>query len=235
MIRDLRLGRYEDVLPEYAGVDAHLAILDLPYGISSTEWDTTVDLPTLWEILRTVLSKKSVSVAFAVQPFAGAVLNTNLGEFRYDLIWRKPNGTNPFQAKHRPMRNHENILVFASKGHYYEPQMSDGQPYVWDSQRSGGEVAKIRGGGRIENTGVRFPRSVLDFPQERGLHPTQKPVELCRWLIRSYCPPGGIVIDPTMGSGTSCLAAAMEERQFVGVEQDSDYHAIAIDRVSSHD
>tara|TARA_R110002020_G_scaffold65908_3_gene173596 strand:+ start:383 stop:1114 length:732 start_codon:yes stop_codon:yes gene_type:complete len=227
---DLRLGAYAEVLPSLAGLNADLVILDLPYGITSAQWDGAIDLEVLWELLRPTMASSAVVCAFAVQPFAAHVVVSNPTLFKYELIWRKPNGTNPYQARQRPMRNHENILIFG--GSHYSPQMEVGNPYKWDSVRSKGAAARIGGGGRIENEGTRFPRSVLAFPQDRGLHPTQKPVELCRWLIRSYSPSCGCVLDPTMGSGTSGVAATLEGRSFVGIERDADFFGVAQDRTT---
>ena len=228
---DLRFGSYEDVLPELAGWGADLVVLDLPYGITSTQWDREIDLEALWALLGPVVADGGVVCAFAVQPFAAHLVLSNVDQFRYELIWQKPNGTNPYQAKRRPMRNHENVLVFG--GTHYEPQMESGNPYMWDSVRSKGEAANVGGGGRIENRGSRYPRSVLAFGQDRGLHPTQKPVGLCRWLIRTYCPTGGRVLDPTMGSGTTGVAAASEGRLFLGIEQNADYYAVAAERLGT--
>ena len=226
---ELRLGSYQEILPKYRDT-ADLAILDLPYGITSTRWDQRIDLTEFWLLLNAALKSVHTVAAFAVQRFASELIASNRDNFKYDLIWRKPNATNPFQAKQRPMRSHETILIFSLGKPFYEPQMVEGKPYVWDSTRSGGEAANIKGGGRIENDGARYPKSVLDFPQDRGLHPTQKPVSLCRWLIRSYCPPKGTVLDPAIGSGTVGVAARAESRNFVGIEIDPEYYQIATSR-----
>ena len=219
---------YCDVRLEAGSAD--MAILDLPYGVTSCSWDLREDVDRMWEWLSPVLTPDAVTVCFAVQPFTTDLILSNRDNFRYDLVWEKPNGTNPFQAKKRPMRVHESILVFG--GSHYAPQMDGGRAYIWDSKRSKGGAAQISGGGRIDNKGERYPRSVLRFKQDRGIHPTQKPVELCRWLVRTFCPDGGTVLDPTMGSGTSGVAAGLEGRGFIGIESDESYCGDAVERIA---
>jgi site-specific DNA-methyltransferase (adenine-specific) len=141
-------------------------------------------------------------------------------------------GKNPFAAKTMPMKRHENILVFYRKTPTYNPQMEKGKPYIWDSKRSGGEAGGIVGkNDKINNEGTRYPNSILRMKQERGLHPTQKPVELIRYLIRTYSNKHDIVMDCTMGSGTTGVAAVMENRHFIGMESDIIYFELATRRI----
>ena len=131
------------------------------------------------------------------------------------------------------MRRFEEIVVFYKKQPTYNPQMEEGKPYKWNSKRSGGEITgiKYKEDTPIDNKGTRYPTNILEFNQERGLHPTQKPVELLRYLIRTYTNPGEIVLDNTMGSGSTGVAAALESREFIGIELDTQYFDIATQRI----
>jgi site-specific DNA-methyltransferase (adenine-specific) len=220
-------------LPLIAERSVDLVVTDLPYGTTACPWDSIIPLDQMWQELKRVGTPDCVFVFTAQQPFTWALCASNPGDFCYELIWEKPNGTNPFQAKVMPMKRHENILVFARGHGVYHPQMIEGKPYRWNSRRSGGEAGGIaqQGATPIDNKGTRYPSSVLRFGQERGLHPTQKPVALMEWLIRTYSDPGACVLDITMGSGTTGVAAMNTQRHFIGMELDSRYFAIAEERI----
>jgi len=153
--------------------------------------------------------------------------------FKYELIWEKPNGTNPFQAQIMPMKKHENILIFYDRKPVYHPQMRRGKPYKWNSQRSGGSAGGIKQLREtpIDNKGTRYPSSVLRFKQERNGHPTQKPTKLMSWIIRTYSDIGDVVLDFTMGSGTTGVAALKAKRRFIGVELERRYFEMASNRI----
>jgi len=218
-------------LPD-ASVD--LVVADLPYGTTACAWDIVIPLDKLWKELDRVCKPGAVMAFTAQQPFTWQLCASNPKALRYELVWSKPNGTNPFQAKSMPMKKHENVLIFCRKGgHTYHPQMEAGKPYKWNSRRTKGEAGGV-GQDRdtpIDNEGTRYPGSVLSFKQERGLHPTQKPVELMAWLIRTYSNPGEVVLDPTMGSGTTGVAAAIEGRRFIGIERDATHFATSARRI----
>jgi len=210
-----------------------LVLVDLPYGTTACPWDSVIPLPELWDQLKRVAKPKTNFVFTAQQPFTWALAASNPNWFRYELIWEKPNGTNPYQAKRMPMKRHENILVFYGTAGVYNPQMSEGKPYKWSARRSGSQAGGMARGrdSAIDNKGTRYPTSVLRFPQERGLHPTQKPVPLMEWLIRTYSNPGDIVLDCCMGSGTTGIAAVRTGRRFVGIEKSTEYFRLARDRI----
>lgn len=223
-----------NVLPGIEAGSVSLVLTDLPYGTTACKWDSVLPLDDLWHQLHRVAKPNAVFVFTAQQPFAWVLCASNPAELRYELIWEKPNGTNPFQAKRMPMKKHENVLVFSRGGaSTYNPQMTAGKPYKWNSRRSGGEAGGIIQSKEtpIDNKGTRYPGSVLRFPQERGLHPTQKPVALMEWLIRTYSNPGDIVLDVTMGSGTTGVAAVNAGREFLGVELEQRYYNTAIERI----
>jgi site-specific DNA-methyltransferase (adenine-specific) len=153
--------------------------------------------------------------------------------FRYELIWQKPNGTNPYQAHIMPMKKHENILVFYNKKPTYNPQMIKGKPYKWNSTRSGGNAGGIKQLKEtpIDNKGTRYPSSILKFKQERNGHPTQKPVTLMSWIIKTYSNTDDLVLDFTMGSGTTGIAAINNKRRFIGIEINEQYFNMAQERM----
>lgn len=224
-----------EVLPTLEAGSIDLVLTDLPYGTTACKWDSVLPLDQLWAELHRVASEDAVFLFTAQQPFTWVLCSSNPGEFKYELIWEKPNGTNPFQAKRMPMKKHENILVFSRGAGTYNPQMVAGKPYKWNSARSGGEAGGIKQSREtpIDNPGTRYPGSVLRFPQERGQHPTQKPVGLMEWLIETYSNPGDRVLDVTMGSGTTGVAAVNKGREFCGIELESRYFEVARQRIEA--
>lgn len=210
-----------------------LVIADLPYGTTQNKWDIVIPFDPLWTQLKRVGKFNTAYIFTATQPFTTALINSNPEWFRYELIWQKPNATNPFQAKTRPMRVHENILVFYYRRGVYNPQMRTGKPYKWNSTRTKGDSANIRQTKEtpIDNTGTRYPISVLQVAQDRGIHSTQKPVELMEYLIRTYSNIGDTVLDPTMGSGTTGIAALNLDRSFIGIEKDEHWFQVAQQRI----
>lgn len=211
-----------------------LVLTDLPYGTTACQWDSIIPLDKLWKELKRVGKPNANFVFTAQQPFSWKLCSSNPEDFKFELIWQKPNGTNPFQAKHMPMKKHENILVFYRKKGTYNPQMEEGKPYAWSSKRTKGEAGGLDGlvDTPIDNKGTRYPGSVLKFKQERGLHPTQKPVALMEWLIKSFSHEGDTVLDCTMGSGTTGVAALNVGRKFIGIEADLGYFNVAYKRIN---
>ena len=170
----------------------------------------------------------------AAQPFTTVLAHSNLENFRYEWIWEKPQGTNPMNAKVMPLKSHENILVFYRKKPIYNPQMWYSTPYSgFSSEQS--KIGEVYGSAKSKHRdnpdGSRYPKTVLKFKQEKGLHPTQKPVDLMRYLIRTYSNEGDLILDNTMGSGTTGVAAVIENRRFIGIENESKYFEIAVNRI----
>jgi site-specific DNA-methyltransferase (adenine-specific) len=211
-----------------------LLLVDLPYGTTACKWDSIIPLDELWKELNRVCKSNAAMVFTAQQPFTWKLCASNPDNFRYELIWEKPNGTNPFQARIMPMKKHENILVFYRKQPVYNPQMQKGKPYKWSSIRTKGEAGGISEkqiNDPIDNKGTRYPSSVMRMKQERGLHPTQKPVELMKYLIKTYSNIGDVVLDCTMGSGTTGVAAIESGRKFIGIELENKYFIDALKRI----
>jgi site-specific DNA-methyltransferase (adenine-specific) len=172
----------------------------------------------------------------AAQPFTTTLIHSNIKNFKYEWIWEKPQGTNPLNAKIMPLKSHENILIFYRKKPTYNPQMWKSTPYSGfsSSDKTIGEIyGKVKSKHRDNPEGLRYPKTVLRFSQDKGLHPTQKPVELMRYLIRTYTNEGDIVLDNAMGSGTTGVACVLENREFIGIEKDDKYYQISSQRISN--
>ena len=229
----LFLGDCLDILPSLPASSVDLVAVDLPYGTTACDWDSIIPLDRMWAELSRICKPDAAMVFTAQQPFTWRLCASNPKMFKYELIWEKPNGTNPFQAQIMPMKKHENILVFYNKKPTYNPQMRRGKPYKWNSKRSGGSAGGIKQSKEtpIDNKGTRYPGSVLRFKQERNGHPTQKPVKLMSWIIKTYSKSGDLVLDFTMGSGTTGVAALKNKRRFIGVETDEQYFTMAQKRI----
>jgi len=219
----LHQGRWQDHLPET--IDC--VVTDPPYNTTGCSWDGGFVPEEFWSLIEPRLHSDSTVVMTCQMRLAVELINTSPLRFRHDLVWEKPNGTG--QVRTSPNRVHEQIVVFG--GSYYEPQMQEGKPYSWRSTRSKGEATGYSGSGEINNEGTRHPRSVLHYAQERGLHPTQKPIKLFEFLIQSYCDPKWCVFEPFLGSGTTLVACQRLGRSAIGVEQDPKYFKTAQNRI----
>lgn len=218
-------------LPD-SSVDA--IITDLPYGTTACSWDEIIPFEPMWAGVKRVLKPRGVFVTTASQPFTSKLVMSNLAWFRCEWIARKPAGTGYLNANRQPMKNHENVIVFAPNGHTYNPQMRVGTPYRATRGAVGGFVRDKSVGGYLTiNDGERFPLTVLDYTWETGLHPTQKPVDLYEYLIRTYTQPGDVVLDFCCGSGTTAVAAAKLNRRFIAGDTDAGYCAIARRRLET--
>ena len=229
------LGDCLDILPNFTDNSVDMVLTDLPYGITACKWDTPIDLPEMWKQLNRVCKERAAMVFTAAQPFTSALATSNIKNLKYEWIWEKPQGTNPLNAKVMPLKNHENILVFYRKAPSYNPQMTQGTPYSGFSSASStiGEVYGSRQSKHRDNPeGTRYPKTVQKWSQERtGLHPTQKPVPMFQYLIETYTNPGDLVLDITIGSGTTAIAAIKSDRHFVGIEPEEKYYNVSVSRI----
>ena len=213
-------------------------ICDLPYGSTACPWDVVIPFEQLWAQYDRIVKPKGNVVLFGAGLFAYRMALSNERKFRYEMIWKKSKCGSPFTAKYMPLKKHENILVFGDAASYYDPQMTEGEPYhrKWTPNRNNNLKYGIKGVA-TDNKGTRHPTTVLDFPQkwrrQDQVHPTQKPVELMEWLVRSYCPEGGVVLDNCMGSGTTGVACVNTGRRFVGIEMDEKYFSLASERIKA--
>jgi DNA modification methylase len=230
------LGDCLDVIPTLPESSVDLVLCDLPYGTTACKWDTIIPLAPLWDAWERVIKPGAPIVLTCAQPFTTVLAASKLDWLRYEWIWEKPQGTNPLNAKVMPLRAHENILVFYKNRGVYNPQMTAGTPIPGFSSDDAtiGEVYGNRKSVHRENPGTRYPRSVLRFAQERkGHHPTQKPVPLMEYFIRTYTNPGDTVLDNCMGSGTTGVACVNTGRNFIGIEMLQTYFDIAKARIAA--
>ena len=218
---------------------------DPPYATTSIEWDKLLDFDAMWEQYGRIVKPKGVIVLFGSQPFSAQLICSKLKWFRYELVWNKNKCGSPGLAKHRPMKTHENVLIFYKEsGGTYNPQMEKGEPYKRQSKNPEGYVGRKNDHGYgmkprkgFENTGTRYPKSILnisrDFSAQQQVHPTQKPVPLCEWLVKTYSNEDEVVLDNCMGSGSTGVACVNTNRQFIGMEMNDEYFEICKDRINN--
>jgi site-specific DNA-methyltransferase (adenine-specific) len=216
---------------------ADMVLADVPYGTTACKWDSIIPLEPMWEQLKRIIKPNCAIVMTASQPFTSSLIMSNLKMFKYEQIWDKNKGTQPQLANIQPMKSHENILVFGKGKINYYPQKTKGDPYTRDNKQNHTEHSLSKGLKPIKqvNTGFRFPKTVLmyprDFSAQTRLHPTQKPVALMEYLIKTYTNEGETVLDFTAGSFTTGVACVNLNRKFVGIELDKDYFDIGVNRI----
>jgi site-specific DNA-methyltransferase (adenine-specific) len=230
-------GRCEEVLP-YLLEPVDAVIADLPYQTTRNSWDRKIDPKILWHLYRPLLRPRTPVLLFGTGIFMAEMMMSNPGEFRYDLIWDKEAVSGHLNAKRQPLRGHESILMFYGQAPFYDPQMI----FTGRSSHSRGSRVDrtVNHYGAFVNTpvvdqqGYQHPRSILRFPRPKGgQHPTQKPVALLEWMIRSYTRPGDLILDNVCGSASTLIAARNCGRRAIGIEMHQPYVDIAINRLAS--
>ena len=214
-----------------------LILVDLPYGTTQNKWDSVIDLEAMWEQLNRICKPNTAKLMFAQTPFDKVIGCSNLKELKYEWIWEKTTATGHLNAKKMPMKAHENILVFYDKLPTYNPQKTTGHKpansytkHQDDGSNYGETKVGISGGGQTD----RYPRSVQVFKTDKqkvSLHPTQKPVGLLEYMIKTYTNENEIVLDFTFGSGSTGIACLNTNRKFIGIEMDDEYFDIAKNRI----
>ncbi len=208
-------------------------ICDLPYGTTACKWDTVIPFEPLWAQYKRIIKDNGAIVLFGSQPFTSALVMSNPKMFRYEWIWEKEQGINFLFSKKQPMKVHENVCVFYKAQPKYNPIMAIGSPYTSGAGKSGETLKGYAEKVVTENKGERFPRTVQFFKREtKSLHPTQKPLPLLEYLIKTYTNENEVVLDNTMGSGTAGVAAVNLNRNFIGIEMDEAYFEIASKRIN---
>lgn len=206
---------------------------DLPYGTTACSWDSVIPFEPLWAHYKRVIKPRGAIVLTASQPFTSALVMSNPKWFRCEWVWLKTAGGGFLNANRQPLKRHESVLVFADGQTAYNPQKSTGKPYACRSSSAGVTTFDQSVTGWVtENDGSRFPTTELRFTSETGEHPTQKPVALFEYLIRTYTNEGETVLDNTMGSGTTGVACVRTGRKFIGIERDAGYYEIAQKRIA---
>ena len=232
-----------EVMKQIPDNSIDLILCDLPYGTTACKWDTIIPFEPLWEQYKRIIKDNSAIVLFGSEPFASNLRMSNTKMYKYDWVWNKNKCGSPGLAKFRPLKVHETISVFARGVEKYNPQMEIGTPYY--RKRSGKTRVNSMGYGfanstkDIVNKGTRYPKSIINisrnFSAQQQVHPTQKPVPLCEYLIKTYTNEGDIVLDNCMGSGTTGVACKNLNRNFIGIELDENYFKIAKERIEGTD
>lgn len=209
-----------------------MVLCDLPYGTTQNKWDSVIPFDALWEQYWRVCKPNAAVVLTAAQPFTSALVMSQIEHFKYDWSWNKTAATGHLNAKKRPMRNHEDVLVFSRGVTPYFPQGLENFNKITRRGSNGSNFGKS--GTENLQTHTNYPRSRIEFPNDGKIHPTQKPVALFEYLIRTYTNPGETVLDNTAGSGTTAIAAENANRAWICIERDPDYYASAVGRVWDH-
>ena len=234
-----------DILPLIPDKSVQLILADLPYGTTSCEWDIVLPLNKLFEQYKRILTDNGNIILFGSQPFSTDLINAGRDIFRYELIWDKISGKNIFEAKRKPLKAHENILVFyKNSDSIYNPQMELAQAKNKRDRIKNYKKAtanSIYGEQKeyvsLKNEDLRYPNSIYihsfqgaELHQTKRIHQTQKPLQLIKWLVSSYSNENDMVLDNTMGSGTTCLGAKELNRKIIGIEKEVKYYEIACQR-----
>ena len=244
---DLRKGDCLELMKDIPDKSIDAVIADLPYGTTACKWDSVLPLDKLWEQYKRVLKDAGCIVLTATNPFAAALIMSNPKMFKYEWIWDKVSHTNPFVAKYRCLSVHEQVLVFAKGKTTYNPQKYYNGVFRKDKGKNGKRLGELfinnDAGYTRDMNGYANPKSIITIQREsiqgsnedrtkNSLHPTQKPVKLMEYLIKTYTNEGDLVLDNTMGSGTTGVACVNTNRNFIGMELDDKYFEIAKARIN---
>jgi site-specific DNA-methyltransferase (adenine-specific) len=239
---DIKNGRFYlgdclEVMKEIPDGVVDMLLVDLPYGTTACSWDSIIPFEPLWEQYNRICKENAAMVFTAAQPFTTALVASNIDNFKYNWVWIKPQGVDPFMAKKRPLNNIEDILVFCKGSTPYFPQIEQGKPYSVTRDKKP-RIKETNNAVMKEtttvNNGTRLPKRTLEFKQQKGMHPTQKPVELFEYLIKTYTNEGELILDNCAGSGTTAIAAENTGRKWVCIEQSEEYATKAVERILNH-
>lgn len=228
-----------EAMKHIADGSVDMILCDLPYGTTACKWDTVIPFEPLWAQYRRIAKRNAAIVLTASQPFTTALIASNMKGFRYSWVWDKVRGSNFQHARRQPMKSHEDVCVFYSAQPTYNPQHWYGKPYAVKEMTRGRKVEGLRGGAAniraatVSEDGRRYPLSIVRYSRDGDrTHPTQKPVALMEYLIRTYTNEGDVVLDNCMGSGTTGVACLNTGRRFIGIERDDGYFRVGSDRMA---
>ena len=214
-----------------------MILCDLPYGMTKNKWDSVIPFEKLWKEYHRIIKENGAIVLFGSQPFTSLLVTSNLKYFRYSLVWEKNKFSDFLNAKRKPMKVNEDILIFYKKQPTYNPQYWFSTPYTrWNTQQAVDKQTNY--GSHKENIaeskdGKRLPTTILKFNRvERPEHPTQKPVDLLEWLIKTYSNENETILDNCMGVGSTGTACKNLKRNFIGIEIEKKYYDIALDKLT---
>lgn len=235
-----------ELMAQIPAASIDMIFADLPYGTTNCDWDIKISFEELWQHWNRIAKENAAIILTGQQPFTTDIINSNRKNFRYEIIWEKTQKLGFLDANRKPLRAHENILVFYQKLPTYNPQ----KYYIGDEKKRTKATPQdnrydgygANKGNTYTYTGYRFPHSVIKISNWNGAlfgntdkatkHPTQKPVELLDWLIKTYTNEGDTVLDCVMGSGTTAVSCRKNNRHFIGIEKKKDFYDVAVSRVS---
>ena len=212
-----------------------MLLVDLPYGTTQCKWDSIISLKDLWIEYNRIIKDNGAMLFHCAQPFTSNLIMSNVKNFKYEWVWEKSKASNYLNAKKQPLRAHESIAVFYRKPPTYNPQMTQGEAYNKGTAKRETEVYGSQRAVEVKSDGERYPRTVQYFvtaEKEGKLHPTQKPIALTEHFVKTFSNPGDVILDNTMGSGTTGVACVNLDREFIGIEKDKEYFDIAVERIS---
>ena len=225
------------------GVKVDLSLTDLPYGTTQCKWDSIIPFTNMWQSLHELIKKDTPMVFFGNEPFSSQLRNSNLEEYKYDLMWDKVIRTGHLNAQRQPLRQFENIMVFYDKQPTYNPVMWEGDEEN-HPHKTTKKTTNVYGSHHevpTKLTKMKYPTNIIqvnaranECNNTKRVHPTQKPVELMEYLIKTYSNENDIVLDFTMGSGSTGVACRNLNRDFIGIELDSEYYQIALNRINNY-
>jgi len=242
MAIELLQGDCLAVMKEIESGSVDMVLTDPPYGTTSCKWDSIIPLEPMWEQLKRIIKPNGAIVMTASQPFTSALVISNPKMFKYCWVWEKERLTNVAQVKKRAGKTVEDVCVFYKKQPTYNPQMVKHEGPLRSNKVKNGKMGALTDSGmkkvkEYKDTGWRYPTQVLKFKRDiltSNLHPTQKPIALMEYLIKTYTNEGETVLDFTMGSGSTGVACKNTNRDFIGIELDPDYFAIAEERINGN-
>jgi len=227
-------------MDKIADKSVDMILCDLPYGTTNCKWDIIIPFEKLWEQYYRITKPNAAIVLFSTQPFTTALISSNMKDFRYSLIWDKIRAAGFLNANRMPLKQHEDINVFYKMQPTYNPQKYIDKPYdktKYNGNKLDKNVLGAYTSQSSKNEGERFPKSILTFSQnwrrQDQIHPTEKPVGLMEYLIKTYTNEGETILDNCMGSGTTGVAAKKTGRHFIGIEQDEKYYNLAVNRITN--
>lgn len=222
-----------------------MILCDLPYGTTSCPWDSIISLDKLWEQYMRIIKQQSAIVLTATQPFTTALINSNLGRFKYTWIWEKTKVGGVFNAKNMPLKSHEEVCIFSmgttancspTRMYYYPQGLIEINKTKNNRKREKDSTIGNRPSrsGSYTQSYTNYPKTILRFANETGLHPTQKPVPLFEYMIKTYNNECQTVLDNCMGSGTTAIACLNTNRNYIGFELDKKYYEKSLERIQNH-
>jgi len=237
--KEILLGDCLELMKDIPNGSIDMILCDLPYGTTKCKWDNIIPFDKLWEQYNRIIKPNGVVVLFGAEPFSSLLRRSNINGYKYDWVWVKSIPIGFLNVKKMPLKNTELISIFYNNQPTYNPQgvIKINKKRINDNSKNGNNKTGLSGhnGGKMKGAYIQeytnYPTQILNFSSERGLHPTQKPIELFEYLIKTYTNEGDLVLDNTAGSGTTAIACLNTNRQFIVMEKDFNYFEKIKERV----